>query len=219
MDTSVDFLTENLLCTFDSQDRDLLTQLFTDFNHLLLGFHLGSSDDLVTFFIGTCFGIFNDGQGTSFSVSQTVGRFSTGLAQFKLNTAIGRGEFGFGFVRSGEAVGPAVASWIGDAAQCLLLHPAMPAGGAMVPASANSIGVATTIALFAFNAYSEGWGLYAEQLAAELGVYDAEPLGRAGERARVDHREERTQEDGVEHSVLRSRRLFGNPMGVIGSIR
>jgi uncharacterized protein (DUF885 family) len=34
--------------------------------------------------------------------------------------------------------------------------------------------------LLAFNAFSEGWGLYAEQLADELGAYDSDPVGRLG---------------------------------------
>jgi uncharacterized protein (DUF885 family) len=34
--------------------------------------------------------------------------------------------------------------------------------------------------LLAFNAYSEGWALYAEQLAAELGAYENDPVGRLG---------------------------------------
>jgi uncharacterized protein (DUF885 family) len=34
--------------------------------------------------------------------------------------------------------------------------------------------------LLGFNAYSEGWGLYAEQLADELGAYEGDPVGRLG---------------------------------------
>lgn len=34
--------------------------------------------------------------------------------------------------------------------------------------------------LITFNAYSEGWGLYAEELADELGFYDSDPVGRIG---------------------------------------
>ncbi len=34
--------------------------------------------------------------------------------------------------------------------------------------------------LLAFNAYSEGWGLYAEQIADELGGYENDPVGRLG---------------------------------------
>jgi uncharacterized protein (DUF885 family) len=33
---------------------------------------------------------------------------------------------------------------------------------------------------FGFSAYSEGWGLYAEQLADEMGAYRDDPLGQAG---------------------------------------
>jgi uncharacterized protein (DUF885 family) len=35
-------------------------------------------------------------------------------------------------------------------------------------------------AMLSFNAYSEGWALYAEQLADELGAYENDPVGRLG---------------------------------------
>jgi uncharacterized protein (DUF885 family) len=34
--------------------------------------------------------------------------------------------------------------------------------------------------LSGFNAYMEGWALYAEQLAGEMGMYDSDPAGRIG---------------------------------------
>jgi uncharacterized protein (DUF885 family) len=34
--------------------------------------------------------------------------------------------------------------------------------------------------MLAFNAYSEGWALYAEQIADELGAFDNDPVGRLG---------------------------------------
>ncbi len=67
--------------------------------------------------------------------------------------------------------------------------------------------------MLAFNAYSEGWGLYAEQLADELGVYDDFPVGRLGYlqslafraiRLVVDtglHHKRWTREQGVRYFV------------------
>jgi len=67
--------------------------------------------------------------------------------------------------------------------------------------------------LLAFNAYSEGWGLYAEQLAGELGAYDSDPVGRLGYlqsiafracRLVVDtgiHAKRWTREEGVQFFV------------------
>jgi uncharacterized protein (DUF885 family) len=67
--------------------------------------------------------------------------------------------------------------------------------------------------LLAFNAYSEGWGLYAEQLADELGAYENDPVARLGYlqsiafracRLVVDtgiHAKRWTREEGVQFFV------------------
>ena len=67
--------------------------------------------------------------------------------------------------------------------------------------------------VLAFNAYSEGWALYAEQLADELGAYDQDKVGRLGYlqslafracRLVVDtgiHAKRWTREDGVKFFV------------------
>jgi uncharacterized protein (DUF885 family) len=67
--------------------------------------------------------------------------------------------------------------------------------------------------VLAFNAYSEGWALYAEQLADELGAYEQDHVGRLGYlqsiafracRLIVDtgiHAKRRTREQGVSFFV------------------
>jgi uncharacterized protein (DUF885 family) len=67
--------------------------------------------------------------------------------------------------------------------------------------------------MLAFNVYSEGWGLYAEQLADELGAYEGDPVGRLGYlqslafracRLVVDtglHAKRWTREQGVKYFV------------------
>ena len=59
----------------------------------------------------------------------------------------------------------------------LTMHEAIP-GHAWQGEYANQMPLIRT--MLAFNAYSEGWGLYAEQLADELGLYDDFEVGRLG---------------------------------------
>lgn len=81
--------------------------------------------------------------------------------------------------------------------------------------------------LLAFNAYSEGWALYAQQLADELGAYDDDPVGRLGYlqaiafracRLVVDtglHAKRWTREEGVRFFVERN---GSNPMEVASEV-
>jgi uncharacterized protein (DUF885 family) len=59
--------------------------------------------------------------------------------------------------------------------------------------------------LLAFNAYSEGWALYAEQLAGELGVYDDDPLGQLGYLQSMNFRACRLVVDTGIHAMRWSR--------------
>jgi uncharacterized protein (DUF885 family) len=81
--------------------------------------------------------------------------------------------------------------------------------------------------LLSFNAYSEGWALYAEQLVDELGVYDDFPVGRLGYlqsiafrccRLVVDsgiHAKRWTRQQGVEFFVQRN---GSNPLEVASEV-
>ena len=54
--------------------------------------------------------------------------------------------------------------------------------------------------LLGFNAYSEGWGLYAEQIGDELGFYEGDPLGRIGYLQSMNFRAARLVVDtGLHH--------------------
>jgi uncharacterized protein (DUF885 family) len=81
--------------------------------------------------------------------------------------------------------------------------------------------------MLAFNAYSEGWALYAEQLVDELGVYDGEPALQLGYlqsiafrccRLVVDtgiHAKRWTRQQGVDFFVLRN---GSNPLEVASEV-
>ncbi len=78
--------------------------------------------------------------------------------------------------------------------------------------------------LLAFNAYSEGWALYSEQLADELGAYEGDPLGRLGYLQSIAFRACRLVVDTGIHAKRWSRedaiRWFGAANGSTeGSVR
>jgi uncharacterized protein (DUF885 family) len=62
----------------------------------------------------------------------------------------------------------------------LCYHEGVPGHHLQISIAQESRDIPTIRKLGFFSAYSEGWALYAEQLADELGVYTGDPLGRAG---------------------------------------
>lgn len=62
----------------------------------------------------------------------------------------------------------------------LCYHEGVPGHHLQISIAQESKDIPTLRKLGFFSAYSEGWALYAEQLADELGAYANDPLGRAG---------------------------------------
>jgi uncharacterized protein (DUF885 family) len=62
----------------------------------------------------------------------------------------------------------------------LTYHEGVPGHHLQISLAQESKDIPTLRKVGGFSAYSEGWALYAEQLANELGAYEGDPLGRAG---------------------------------------
>jgi uncharacterized protein (DUF885 family) len=62
----------------------------------------------------------------------------------------------------------------------LTFHEATPGHHLQVSLAQESEDIPLIRRLGGYSAYSEGWALYSEQLADELGMYEGDPLGRAG---------------------------------------
>jgi len=74
-------------------------------------------------------------------------------------------------------------------------------------------------AMLGFSAFSEGWGLYAEQLADELGVYRANPLGRLGYLQSATFRASRLVVDtGMHHKRWSREQAIRSMMDATGDL-
>ena len=62
----------------------------------------------------------------------------------------------------------------------LTAHEASPGHHHQIALAQESTAVHPMRRLSPFSAYTEGWGLYAEQLADEMGIYEGDPFGRIG---------------------------------------
>jgi uncharacterized protein (DUF885 family) len=101
-------------------------------------------------------------------------------------------------------------SW---ALMTLTAHEASPGHHHQLSLAQESESVHPLRRLSAFSVYSEGWGLYAEQLADEMGIYENDPFGKIGylqsymfraARLVVDsglHHKRWTREQGVDYMV------------------
>jgi uncharacterized protein (DUF885 family) len=75
-------------------------------------------------------------------------------------------------------------------------------------------------ALLDFSGYSEGWGLYAEQLADEMGAYATDPLGRLGYLQSMTFRAARLVVDtGIHHKKWSRERAIDYMVDVTGDQR
>ena len=70
--------------------------------------------------------------------------------------------------------------WPKWALPTLTYHESLPGHHLQGSLALEATGTPLLLKSIGFNAYGEGWGLYAEQLAAELGMYDAFPEGMLG---------------------------------------
>ena len=73
-----------------------------------------------------------------------------------------------------------VGDWPKYTLPTLSYHEGVPGHHLQISIAQESKDIPTLRKLGFFSAYSEGWALYAEQLADELGVYSNDPLGRVG---------------------------------------
>lgn len=73
-----------------------------------------------------------------------------------------------------------VGDWPKYSLPSLTYHEGVPGHHLQISIAQESKDIPTLRKLGFFSAYSEGWALYAEQLADELGVYANDPLGRVG---------------------------------------
>jgi uncharacterized protein (DUF885 family) len=73
-----------------------------------------------------------------------------------------------------------VGDWPKYTLPTLSYHEGVPGHHLQISISQESKDIPTLRKIGGFSAYSEGWALYAEQVADELGAYADDPLGRAG---------------------------------------